>query len=144
MDLDKIISSLNRRSRMYDRYAYLLLMMSWLIWLSVTIIGIVLTTTSLVIEKNELVATILGAIVTALGLLQTKYKPSKRGYLYKSSSLNIRKIVRSIQRLKNSNISPEEMNKQLEYLLDSVEDMELSLYEYGTDNTIDMRETIVE
>lgn len=136
-NIDKIIDSLHRKTILYNRAAYFLLMMSWSIWLVITLIGIVLTTTSLVIQENRLVATILGAVVTALGLIQTKYKPTKRGYLYKTSSLSIRKYIRLLHKLKNSSLSSEEIDKQIESILDNVEDIELTLYEYGTDVTPD-------
>ena len=144
MDIDKVIRSLQKKTILYNRAAYVLLMMSWSIWLTITLIGIVLTTTSLVIKENRLVATILGAVVTALGLIQTKYKPTKRGYLYKTSSLSLRKYIRDLQKLKTSSLDNDELNRRIEVILDSVEDIELSLYEYGTDTKGEPNEVVVE
>ncbi len=143
INIDSLNITASELASRYERKSFILLQVSWILWMLVTVIGIAIAIIELVSDNTnayQITNACLALGISTIGMVQTKFKPHKKGYTYKSSASRIRKLGRTAQKLKWSKLNPDEIAGKLEDIYEEMDDIELEIYSENESDQGAMRE----
>jgi len=131
LNIDNVAGKANETANGYERKSFIFLQISWILWMFITVIGVAIAILELIGDGKggyKIAIAIMALSISTIGMIQTKFKPYKKGYLYKNSASRIRKLGRSAQKLKWSKLTPEEVSVKIENIFDEVDDIALEIF----------------